>query len=65
MITTADLDVWPEGGHAFINMATPLGELALDRTAAWLCTILDAAEPATARAVSAQWTAPATDAEVP
>lgn len=32
----AAVDVWPEGGHAFINMATPLGALALDRTISWL-----------------------------
>lgn len=32
----ADLDVWPEGAHAFANMNTPLGALALQRIAAWL-----------------------------
>ena len=32
----ADVDLWPEAGHAFINMATPLGELALERTTTWL-----------------------------
>ena len=37
----ADLDVWPEGGHAFINMATPLGALALERTSAWLHAALE------------------------
>lgn len=37
----AALDVWPEGGHAFINMTTPLGELALERTTSWLDSILD------------------------
>ena len=37
----ADLDVWPEGGHAFINMGTPLGQLALDRTTAWISSVLD------------------------
>jgi acetyl esterase len=36
----AEVDVWPEGGHAFINMATPLGELAFTRTTAWLEGIL-------------------------
>jgi acetyl esterase/lipase len=36
----ADVDVWPEAGHAFINMATPLGELALERTTTWLDEIL-------------------------
>jgi len=24
----AELDVWPEGVHAFTNMATPLGAIA-------------------------------------
>jgi len=37
----ADLDVWPEGDHAFINMATPLGGLALARTTSWITAILD------------------------
>ncbi|WBB69057.1 alpha/beta hydrolase [Micromonospora sp. WMMD812] len=37
------LDVWPEGAHAFTNMATPLGELALQRTAEWINTLLDRA----------------------
>jgi acetyl esterase/lipase len=39
----ADLDVWPEGAHAFANMATPLGELASDRTMSWIAATLDAA----------------------
>ena len=39
----ADLDVWPEGAHAFANMATPLGELAADRTSSWITATLDAA----------------------
>jgi acetyl esterase len=34
--SSADVDVWPEAGHAFINMATPLGGLALERTTNWL-----------------------------
>ena len=38
----ADLDVWPEGPHAFANIATPLGELALDRTTSWITAALDA-----------------------
>jgi acetyl esterase/lipase len=38
----ADLDVWPEGAHAFANMATPLGDLALERTTGWLTSILEA-----------------------
>jgi len=42
----ADVDVWPEGAHAFINMATPLGDLALQRTTTWLNTILQRAEGA-------------------
>jgi acetyl esterase len=37
----ADLDVWPEGAHAFANMATPLGALALERTTSWISSILD------------------------
>ncbi|MGW6929832.1 alpha/beta hydrolase fold domain-containing protein [Lentzea sp. NPDC054927] len=37
----ADLDVWPEGAHAFTNMATPLGEVAADRTTAWINAVLD------------------------
>ena len=45
----ADLDVWPEGDHAFINMATPLGELALARTTSWITAILDQAAPDAAR----------------
>ena len=38
----ADLDVWPEGAHAFANMATPLGELAAHRTTTWINATLDA-----------------------
>jgi len=34
-------DIWPEAAHAFTNMATPLGELALGRTTTWISTILD------------------------
>lgn len=37
----AELDIWPEAAHAFTNMATPLGELALGRTTTWISTILD------------------------
>ena len=37
----AELDVWPEGAHAFTNMGTPLGAVALDRTVAWLAAVLD------------------------
>lgn len=40
----AELDVWPEGAHAFANMATPLGDLAAERTTAWITSILDVAE---------------------
>ena len=32
----ADLDVWPEGPHAFANIATPLGELAANRATSWI-----------------------------
>ena len=39
----ADLDVWPEGPHAFANIATPLGELAADRATSWISAVLDAA----------------------
>jgi acetyl esterase/lipase len=39
----ADLDVWPEGPHAFANIATPLGELAADRATSWITAALDAA----------------------
>lgn len=38
--TEASLDVWPEGAHAFTNMATPLGEIAADRTTAWINAVL-------------------------
>ena len=41
----ADLDVWPKGAHAFANMATPLGELASDRTTSWMVETLDIATP--------------------
>jgi acetyl esterase len=39
----ADLDVWPEGPHAFANIATPLAELAADRAASWITAALDTA----------------------
>jgi acetyl esterase len=39
----ADLDVWPEGAHAFTNMGTPLGEVALHRTIGWINDILSPA----------------------
>jgi acetyl esterase/lipase len=39
----ADLDVWPEGPHAFANIATPLGELAANRATDWITAALDAA----------------------
>ena len=45
----ADLDVWPEGDHTFINMATPLGDVALGRTTSWITAILDQAAPDAAR----------------
>ena len=41
----ADLDVWPEGDHAFSNMATPLADLALARTTSWITSTLDQAAP--------------------
>ena len=37
----ADLDVWPQAAHAFTNMATPLGALALTRAANWITAALD------------------------
>jgi acetyl esterase/lipase len=39
----ADLDIWPEGAHAFANMATPLGELAAERATSWIAATLHAA----------------------
>jgi acetyl esterase len=37
----ADLDIWPQAAHAFTNMATPLGALALTRAANWITAALD------------------------
>lgn len=37
----ARLDIWPHGAHAFTNMGTPLGEIAVERTTAWINDILD------------------------
>jgi hypothetical protein len=42
--TVADLDVWPEGAHAFTNMGTPLAVVALDRTTSWISDLLDRAD---------------------
>lgn len=44
----AQLDIWPEGAHAFSNMGTPLGKLATERTVAWTNDLLarSAASPA-------------------
>lgn len=39
-----DLDVWPEGAHAFTNMGTPLATIALDRTTTWISALLDRIE---------------------
>jgi acetyl esterase/lipase len=39
----ADLDVWPEGPHAFANIVTPLAELAADRASSWITAALDTA----------------------
>lgn len=39
-----DLDVWPEGAHAFTNMGTPLAAVALDRTTSWISALLDRIE---------------------
>jgi acetyl esterase/lipase len=40
----ADLDIWPEGAHAFTNMGTPLAAVALDRTTSWISALLDKVE---------------------
>jgi acetyl esterase/lipase len=32
----ADIEVWPDGAHTFMNMGTPLAEAALDRTVGWI-----------------------------
>ena len=45
----ADLDVWPEGDHAFSNMGTPLADLAVARTTSWITSVLDQASPASQR----------------
>ncbi|MEW2503813.1 ester cyclase [Amycolatopsis sp. NPDC047767] len=37
----ARLEIWPEAPHAFTNMATPLGDVALDSAIAWLNDLLD------------------------
>jgi acetyl esterase len=39
----ADLDVWPEGPHAFANIATPLAELAANRATSWITGVLESA----------------------
>jgi hypothetical protein len=49
----ADLDIWPGATHAFTNMATPLGAIALERTISWINTALDESAPATERADAA------------
>ena len=36
----AELDVWPEGAHAFTNMGTPLATIALNRTTSWINNVL-------------------------
>jgi acetyl esterase len=37
----AELDVWPQGAHAFTNMGTPLAKAALARTTSWIDGVLD------------------------
>jgi acetyl esterase len=37
----ADLDIWPQAAHAFTNMATPLGALALTRATHWIDAALN------------------------
>ncbi|WIX83550.1 alpha/beta hydrolase fold domain-containing protein [Amycolatopsis carbonis] len=37
----ARLEIWPEAPHAFTNMATPLGDVALDSAIAWINDLLD------------------------
>jgi hypothetical protein len=39
----AGTHVWPEGAHAFANMATPLGDLAAERATNWITATLNAA----------------------
>jgi acetyl esterase len=46
----ADLDVWPEGPHAFANIVTPLAELAAGRATSWITATLDGAALGEARA---------------
>jgi acetyl esterase/lipase len=36
----ATVDVWPVGAHTFMNMGTPLAQVALMRTTAWISEIL-------------------------
>jgi acetyl esterase len=36
----ATLETWPEGAHTFMNMATPLAQVALSHTTAWITEIL-------------------------
>lgn len=37
----ADLDVWPDAGHTFTNMGTPLGDLGVGRMTSWITAALD------------------------
>jgi len=41
----AELDVWPEAGHAFANMGTPLATHAFKRTAAFINNSLRTKQP--------------------
>src|SRR5262249_23890910 len=36
----ADLDVWPDAGHTFTNMSTPLGDLGVERMISWITSVL-------------------------
>jgi acetyl esterase len=38
---SADLDVWPDAGHTFTNMGTPLGNLGVERMISWITSLLD------------------------
>ncbi|MEV4604025.1 alpha/beta hydrolase fold domain-containing protein [Amycolatopsis sp. NPDC049253] len=37
----ARLEIWPEAPHAFTDLATPLGDVALDSAIAWLNDLLE------------------------
>jgi acetyl esterase/lipase len=49
--SSADLDVWPDAGHTFTNMGTPLGDLGIDRMTTRITSALDEVQ-ATARTLA-------------